>query len=111
RARLPARRPRHRSRPQRRAGELRAADRAPRAGDAAARSRRRHGHRDASRGSRMSETMIEVEDFSFSHSGSGAWQLQRVATHIARGEKVAVMGATGAGKSTFAMALNGLIPH
>ncbi|MGN6272029.1 MAG: ABC transporter ATP-binding protein [Protaetiibacter sp.] len=59
----------------------------------------------------MSETMIEVEDFSFSHSGSGAWQLQRVATHIARGEKVAVMGATGAGKSTFAMALNGLIPH
>jgi len=56
-------------------------------------------------------TMIEVEDFSFSYTGSGAWQLQRVATRIRRGEKVAVMGATGAGKSTLAMALNGLIPH
>ncbi|HTN58732.1 MAG TPA: energy-coupling factor transporter ATPase [Protaetiibacter sp.] len=59
----------------------------------------------------MTEAMIEVRDFSFSHSGSGSWQLQRIITSIRRGEKVAVMGATGAGKSTFAMALNGLIPH
>lgn len=57
------------------------------------------------------ERMIEVRDFSFSYSGSGGWQLQRIATGIRRGEKVAVMGATGAGKSTLAMALNGLIPH
>jgi len=55
--------------------------------------------------------MIEVRDFSFSYSGSGGWQLQRIGTSIRRGEKVAVMGATGAGKSTLAMALNGLIPH
>lgn len=59
----------------------------------------------------MTDTMIAIEDFSFSHAGSGAWQLQRIGTSLRRGEKVAVMGATGAGKSTLAMALNGLIPH
>lgn len=55
--------------------------------------------------------MIELEGFSFSYAGSGEWQLQRVTSHVMRGEKVAIMGATGAGKSTLAMALNGLIPH
>lgn len=59
----------------------------------------------------MTDAMIEIRDFSFSHTGSGEWQLQRIATRVRRGEKVAVMGATGAGKSTLAMAVNGLIPH
>jgi len=54
---------------------------------------------------------IEIEGFSFSYQGSGAWQLSAITTGLARGERLAVMGATGAGKSTLAMALNGLIPH
>ncbi len=59
----------------------------------------------------MSDIAIAVNGFSFSYRGSGAWQLSSVTTALARGERLAVMGATGAGKSTLAMALNGLIPH
>lgn len=59
----------------------------------------------------MTDQAIAVDGFSFSYQGSGAWQLAAVTTHVARGERLAVMGATGAGKSTLAMALNGLIPH
>lgn len=55
--------------------------------------------------------MIDIDGFSFSYAGSGDWQLQRITAQVRRGEKIAVMGATGAGKSTLAMALNGLIPH
>jgi len=59
----------------------------------------------------MTDDTIEVTGFSFSYQGSGAWQLAAVGTGLRRGERLAVMGATGAGKSTLAMALNGLIPH
>ena len=59
----------------------------------------------------MTDEAIEVTGFSFSYQGSGAWQLAAVGTGLRRGERLAVMGATGAGKSTLAMALNGLIPH
>jgi energy-coupling factor transporter ATP-binding protein EcfA2 len=54
---------------------------------------------------------IAVRDFSFSYEGSGAWQLSNVSLEVAPGERLAIMGATGAGKSTLAMALNGLVPH
>lgn len=54
---------------------------------------------------------IAVRDFSFSYENSGVWQLSNVTVEVARGERVAIMGATGAGKSTLAMALNGLVPH
>jgi energy-coupling factor transporter ATP-binding protein EcfA2 len=56
-------------------------------------------------------TAIAAREFSFSYAGSGAWQLSALALTVESGERVAVMGATGAGKSTFAMALNGLVPH
>lgn len=59
----------------------------------------------------MTGHAIDVDGFSFSYHGSGAWQLSAVTTQVARGERLAVMGSTGAGKSTLAMALNGLIPH
>lgn len=54
---------------------------------------------------------IAVRDFSFSYEGSGAWQLSNVSLEVTPGERLAIMGATGAGKSTIAMALNGLVPH
>lgn len=59
----------------------------------------------------MTARAIDVDGFSFSYQGSGAWQLSAISTGLAQGERLAVMGATGAGKSTLAMALNGLIPH
>lgn len=55
--------------------------------------------------------MIEARRFGFSHHGTGRRQLQDVTCEIPAGSRVAVMGATGAGKSTLAMALNGLVPH
>lgn len=54
---------------------------------------------------------LEFREFSFSYGGSGSWQLQRVTLNVSPGERVAVMGATGAGKSTLAMSMNGLVPH
>lgn len=54
---------------------------------------------------------IAVRDFSFSYENSGSWQLSNVTVELEKGERVAIMGATGAGKSTLAMALNGLVPH
>ena len=55
--------------------------------------------------------MIEAQRFGFSHRGTGARQLDDITCEIPAGSRVAVMGAAGAGKSTFAMALNGLVPH
>lgn len=54
---------------------------------------------------------VAMHDFSFSYEHSDAWQLSNVTIELAKGERLAIMGATGAGKSTLAMALNGLVPH
>lgn len=59
----------------------------------------------------MSDLAIAVRDFSFSYENSDSWQLSNIRLELARGERVAIMGATGAGKSTLAMSLNGLVPH
>ena len=55
--------------------------------------------------------MIEARGLGFSHRGTGTRQLADITCDIPAGSRVAVMGAAGAGKSTFAMALNGLVPH
>ena len=55
--------------------------------------------------------MIEARGLGFSHRGTGTRQLAGITCDIPAGSRVAVMGAAGAGKSTFAMALNGLVPH
>ena len=55
--------------------------------------------------------VIEARGLGFSHRGTGTRQLAGITCDIPAGSRVAVMGAAGAGKSTFAMALNGLVPH
>jgi ATP-binding cassette subfamily B protein len=45
---------------------------------------------------------IELAGVSFSYGGDGAWALRDVDLHIPGGQTVALVGETGAGKSTFA---------
>ena len=68
----------------------------------------------ASGGGTDSETdalVIEARGLGFSHRGTGTRQLADITCDIPAGSRVAVMGAAGAGTSTFAMTLNGLVPH
>ena len=59
----------------------------------------------------MNRPAIEVRDLSFSYPASKAPALKHIRIDIAEGEWVSIMGPTGAGKSTFSLCLNGLIPH
>jgi ATP-binding cassette subfamily B protein len=45
---------------------------------------------------------IDVEHVSFRYASEGAWVLHDVSLHIAPGERLALVGPTGAGKSTLA---------
>ena len=55
--------------------------------------------------------VIEARGLGFSHRGTETRQLADITCDIPAGSRVAVMGAAGAGTSTFAMTLNGLVPH
>lgn len=55
----------------------------------------------------MKETLLEIEHLSFSY-GEGKAALEDVNVTIGAGEKIAVLGANGAGKSTFFLNLNGV---
>ncbi|MYH63401.1 MAG: ATP-binding cassette domain-containing protein [Caldilineaceae bacterium SB0675_bin_29] len=59
----------------------------------------------------MKEPIVVVEDLTFSYAGSKEPALQDVSLTFHRGETALLVGATGAGKSTLYMCLNGLIPH
>jgi ATP-binding cassette subfamily B protein len=45
---------------------------------------------------------IDVDHVSFRYASEGAWVLHDVSLHIAQGERLALVGPTGAGKSTLA---------
>jgi ATP-binding cassette subfamily B protein len=45
---------------------------------------------------------IELQDVSFSYADDGQWALRDVDLHVAAGQTVALVGETGAGKSTLA---------
>ena len=62
-------------------------------------------------GGPLTGPLIVADGFGFSHHGTETRQLTNISVAIPAGSRLAVMGATGSGKSTFAMALNGLIPH
>lgn len=55
--------------------------------------------------------MIEFKDFSFKYKKSDNYALKGVSLSIKKGEFVGIIGNSGAGKSTFTYALNGIIPH
>ena len=59
----------------------------------------------------MSEPVVVVEDLTFSYSGTKEPALRDINLTFEEGEIALLIGATGAGKSTLYMCLNGLIPH
>ncbi len=59
----------------------------------------------------MKEPIVVAEDLTFYYSGSKEPALRDVNLTFHRGEIALLVGATGAGKSTLYMCLNGLIPH
>ena len=59
----------------------------------------------------MTEPVIDAQAYGFTYESADEPQLREVTFAVAPGERVAIMGATGAGKTTLAMSLNGLVPH
>ncbi len=55
--------------------------------------------------------MIEFKDFSFKYKKSENFALKEISLSIKKGEFIGIIGNSGAGKSTFTYALNGIIPH
>lgn len=58
-----------------------------------------------------SETVILVEDLSFKYQDSQKEALSHINLAVNQGEFIAIVGATGAGKSSLCFTFNGLIPH
>lgn len=56
-------------------------------------------------------TVISTDDLTFKYPGSSQTALTKVSFQIKAGEFVGVTGPAGAGKSTLALCLNGIIPH
>src|SRR5438445_11566736 len=59
----------------------------------------------------MTEPVVHVDRLSFRYPGASALALQDVSFTVARGECLALMGATGAGKTTLCLALIGIVPQ
>ena len=55
--------------------------------------------------------MIEFKDFSFRYASGKANALSDVSLTIEDGDFVGIIGNSGAGKTTFTYAVNGIIPH
>lgn len=59
----------------------------------------------------MADTIIQVEKLSYQYPNSSGWALRDITFKVAKGEFLGIVGPTGAGKTTLAMCLRGLIPH
>ncbi|MDO5049208.1 MAG: ABC transporter ATP-binding protein [Actinomycetaceae bacterium] len=70
-----------------------------------------NGVRARSGGDAKIEPIIEFHDFTFQYRAQSKPTLHDVNLTINRGEKVAIVGQSGSGKSTIANVINGLIPY
>ena len=55
--------------------------------------------------------MIEIQDLSFTYKGEEKPALQEIHLSIPDGGFLGVIGPAGAGKTTLARAISGMIPH
>ncbi len=55
--------------------------------------------------------ILEISNFTFSYPRSPQPALKDINLRVAKGEFIGITGPTGAGKSTLASCLNGIIPH
>src|SRR2546430_2241790 len=59
----------------------------------------------------LTQPIISLHDVWWKYSESKDWVLKGITLEVRRGEVVAIVGPTGAGKSTLCLTLNGLIPQ
>ncbi len=55
------------------------------------------------------EEILRLEDLSFRYEEEKAWAIRKISLAISSGEKIAVLGNNGAGKSTFFRCCNGIL--
>ncbi len=58
----------------------------------------------------MDDVIVEVKDLTFTYAASEDKALKGITLDIERGEYVAIVGANGAGKTTFCLHINGVLP-
>ena len=59
----------------------------------------------------MTNSIIDVKNLRYKYPNAEEFVLKNLSFTIEKGECIAILGPTGAGKTTLAMALRGLIPH
>jgi len=59
----------------------------------------------------MESPILEARRLSYKYPDSPDWVLRDISLAVAPGEFLAIVGPTGAGKTTLALCLRGLIPH
>jgi energy-coupling factor transporter ATP-binding protein EcfA2 len=55
--------------------------------------------------------VVQIDDVSFKYKGQSAFSLSHISLTIHQGDFLGVIGAAGAGKTTFSHLLTGVIPH